>query len=403
MERSLMAVEFGSAGSLWWQDACVYQLYLKSFSDGDADGVGDLSGLRAGLPYLRELGVDALWINPWYVSPMADGGYDVADYRDIDPLFGTLPEAEALIGEAHSSGIRVIVDIVPNHCSVRHPWFEEALKAGPGSPERELFWFRPGKGADGGRPPNDWQSTFGGPAWTRVAEADGTPGQWYLHLFDPAQPDWNWDNLAVQAEFEGILRFWLDRGVDGFRIDVADLLFKNESLPDLATWTDIANPPDRDQPGVHEIYRSWRRLLDSYGDDKVFVGEIWVSEAERFARYLRHDELHTAFNFVFLRCAWDADEMRKAINETHAAYALVGATPSWVLSNHDVTRHVTRYGRADTAYRGREHGLPVDLSLGTRRAGAAAMLTMALPGSVYVYQGDELGLEEVEDLPLERR
>ncbi|NGO78552.1 glycoside hydrolase family 13 protein [Streptomyces sp. YC504] len=390
----------------WWRSAAIYQIYPRSYADGNGDGIGDLAGIRAHLPHLRELGVDAVWISPWYPSPMADGGYDVADYREIDPMFGTLAEAEALIGEAHELGIRVIIDIVPNHCSDQHDWFRAALAAGPGSAERDRFWFRPGRGAHGELPPNNWQSAFGGPAWRRVTEPDGTPGEWYLHRFAPEQPDFNWDHPDVRAEFVSVLRFWLDRGVDGFRIDVADNLAKDPSLPDHFPDRPDAPSPWADQEGVHEIYREWRRVLDSYDHEAIFVGEVWTPDPVRFARYLRPDELHTAFNFPFLQSPWDARSLRKVIDATLAEHAPVDATPTWVLSNHDTTRHVTRYGRTDTSYAldgRRVHGAPVDLELGTRRARAAALLTMALPGCVYVYQGDELGLWEVEDIPAELR
>ncbi|WP_327257007.1 glycoside hydrolase family 13 protein [Streptomyces sp. NBC_01244] len=386
-----------AAPSAWWRSASIYQIYPRSFADGNGDGIGDLAGIRARLPYLRRLGVDAVWISPWYPSPMADGGYDIADYRDIDPVFGTLAEAEALLSEAHDLGIRVIVDIVPNHCSDEHPWFRAALAAGPGSPERARFWFRPGRGEHGELPPNNWQSAFGGPGWRQVTEADGTPGEWYLHRFAPEQPDFNWENPEVHAEFESILRFWLDRGVDGFRIDVADNLVKDPALPDHESGPS----PWADQDGVHDIYRAWHKVLDAYAHEPVFVGEVWTSDPERFARYLRPDELHTAFNFPFLQSPWDATALRTVIDSTLAEHAPVGAAATWVLSNHDTTRHVTRYGRADTSYAldgRRVHGVPVDLGLGRRRGRAAALLTMALPGCVYVYQGDELGLEEVEDI-----
>ncbi|MDX3769892.1 MULTISPECIES: glycoside hydrolase family 13 protein [unclassified Streptomyces] len=386
----------------WWRSAAIYQIYPRSFADGNGDGTGDIAGIRARLDHLRGLRVDAIWISPWYPSPMADGGYDVADYRNIDPVFGTLAEAEALIEEAHAAGIRVIVDIVPNHCSDRHPWFQQALAAGPGSPERDRFWFRPGRGESGNLPPNDWQSNFGGAGWRRITEPDGTPGEWYLHRFAPEQPDFNWDNTEVRAEFESALRFWLDRGVDGFRIDVADNLAKDPALPDVATLPADGPRPWDDQDGVHEIYREWRKILDSYGRDAVFVGEVWTADPERFARYLRPDELHTAFNFPLLQSPWEEGALRRVVDATLAAHAPVGATATWVLSNHDTTRHVTRYGRTDTSYAldgRRVHGVPVDLALGTRRARAAALLTMALPGCVYVYQGDELGLWEVEGIP----
>jgi alpha-glucosidase len=361
------------------------------------------------LPYLRDLGVDALWINPWYPSPMADAGYDVADFRDIDPMFGTLADAEKLIAEAHELGIRMIVDLVPNHTSDQHAWFQAALAAEPGSPERARYWFRPGRGADGELPPNDWRSVFGGGAWTRVTEADGSPGEWYLHLFAPEQPDLNWDNAEVAAEFESVLRFWLDRDIDGFRIDVAHGLAKNPELPDLLDEAERLRPPyspdhphwDRDE--VHEIYRSWRRLSDDYDGERKFVAEAVVADPQRLARYVRPDGLHTAFNFDFLMCAWDGGQLRRVIDDTLDAHTAVGAPPTWVLSNHDVVRHLTRYGRGDTSFAWgdaqRSFGSTVDLALGTRRARAAALLSLALPGGAYIYQGEELGLWEVEDLP----
>ncbi|WHT17296.1 glycoside hydrolase family 13 protein [Crossiella sp. CA-258035] len=390
--------------SSWWRGAAIYQVYLRSFADGDGDGIGDLLGARAKLPYLAELGIDAIWFCPWYPSPMADGGYDVADYRDIEPVFGTLAQAEEFIAEAHRLGIRIIIDIVPNHCSDQHPWFAEALAAAPGSPARQRFWFRPGRGADGAEPPNDWQSRFGGPAWTRTVNADGTPGEWYLHLYAAEQPDLNWTNPEVHAEFADILRFWFDRGVDGLRIDVADGLVKAPGLPDVAGVN--GQLPFSDLDGVHEIYRAWRRIAEEYGPDRIFVGEMWLPDPERFARYLRPDELHSAFNFDFLSCPWEAGQLRSVIQSTVDSHAPVGAPPTWVLSNHDVTRHVTRYGRAgDTGFTfaDRRHGTPVDRELGTRRARAAALLSLSLPGGAYVYQGEELGLWEVEDVPDELR
>jgi alpha-glucosidase len=374
----------------WWRSAAIYQVYPRSFADGNGDGFGDLAGLRARLPYLADLGVDAIWISPWYPSPMADGGYDVADFRAIDPVFGTLAEAEKFIEEAHGIGIRVIADIVPNHCSDKHPWFQRALAAGPGSPERELFWFRPGRGPDGSLPPTDLASIFGGSAWTRVPD-----GEWYLHLFASEQPDFNWDNPRVCEEFEDILRFWLDRGIDGIRIDSAAVLIKDPLVDDQY----------EDRDGIHDIYRGWRRISDTYPHDRALIGELWLPDQEAFARYLRPDELHTAFNFEFLRCPWDASALRECIDATIKVHAPVAAPATWVLSNHDVTRHVTRYGRIDTTFdfAERRRDVPTDLELGTRRARAAAMLTLALPGSVYIYQGDELGLEEFEDLADELR
>jgi alpha-glucosidase len=394
----------GTQTSAWWRRAVIYQVYVRSFADGDGDGVGDIAGIRQHLRYIAELGADAIWINPWYVSPQADGGYDVADYRDIDALFGTLADAEALIAEAHTLGLRVIVDMVPNHCSSEHPWFRAALAAGPRSRERSRFIFRAGRGPHGDEPPNNWRSNFAGSAWTRVTEADGSPGQWYLHLFAPEQPDFDWTSQEVHAEFESVLRFWLDRGADGFRIDVAHGLAKASGLPDLDN-AEAALRPYEDQEAVHEIWREWRRVLDSYPGDRVLVGEVWVADSDRFALYLRRDELHSAFNFDFLRCPWAAEPMRRVIDTTLAKHAEVGAPTTWVLSNHDVPRHVTRYGRVDSSFGfgQRQFRTPVDLDLGTRRARAAALLCLALPGGAYVYQGEELGLWEVEDIPDELR
>jgi alpha-glucosidase len=383
----------------WWRDAAIYQVYVRSFADGDGDGTGDLAGVRSRLPYLAELGVDALWFTPWYRSPLADGGYDVADYREIDPAFGTLEEAEKLISEARDLGLRTIIDVVPNHISDRHAWFQRALAAPPGSPERELFHFRPGRGAHGELPPNDWASEFGGSAWTRTAAADGGPGEWYLHLFTAQQPDLNWAHPGVRREYTEVLRFWFERGAAGIRIDSAALLAKDPALPDFVTGRDPHPYVDRDE--LHEIYRSWRAVADEYG--AALVGELWVPDPERFTRYLRPDELHTAFNFDFLARPWDAAELRTSIDTTLAHHAPVGAPPTWVLCNHDVTRTVTRYGRADTRFNfaAKRFGTASDPALGTRRARAAALLSLALPGSVYLYQGEELGLVEAE-IPRER-
>jgi alpha-glucosidase len=377
----------------WWRHAVIYQVYPRSFADADGDGIGDLPGIRSRLPYLRDLGVDAVWLSPFYPSPQADAGYDVADYRDVDPLFGTLADADDLIGAAHDAGIRVIIDLVPNHTSNRHAWFQAALASPPGSPARARYIFRDGRGPDGSEPPNNWMSNFGGGAWTRVTEPDGTPGQWYLHLFAPEQPDLDWTNGEVRAEFEAILRFWLDRGVDGFRIDVAHGLAKDPEMPDLAehhatSGQAVEGHPHWDVDEVHDVYRAWRRVTDAYPGERVFVAEVWVQSFERLVLYLRPDELHTAFNFAFLLAPWNAAALRTAVDRTLASHATVGAPPTWVLSNHDVVRHVTRYGGGE---------------LGTRRARAAALLMLALPGGAYVYQGEELGLPEVLDLPDEVR
>lgn len=383
----------------WWRGAVIYQVYVRSFADGNGDGMGDLAGVRQRLPYLSDLGVDAIWFNPFYVSPLADGGYDVADYRAIDPAFGTLDEAEQLIGEALALGIRTIIDIVPNHVSNQHPWFQQALAAGPGSPERKRFWFHEGRGKRGELIPNHWVSNFSGTTWTRTINPDGTHGEWYLHLFTPEQPDLNWDNPEVRREHEDILRFWFDRGVAGIRIDSAALLVKDPALPEVPEDPGPGDHPYVDRDGLHDVYRAWRAIADSY--DGVLVGEVWLDDVERFARYLRPDEMHTAFNFDFMARPWDAKELRESIRMTLAAHDLVGAPATWVLSNHDVTRPVTRYGRADSsfAFDAKRSGTPTNVALGVRRARAAALLVAALPGSLYVYQGDELGLPEAEDLP----
>jgi alpha-glucosidase len=395
----------------WWRSAVIYQIYIRSFADGNGDGIGDIAGIRAHLEYLADLGVDALWINPWYPSPMKDAGYDVADLRDIDPVFGTLAEAKAMISEAHALGLRVLLDIVPNHLSDEHQWFRAALAAGPGSPERARFIFRAGGGHDGAEAPNDWQSTFGGPAWTRVTEPDGRPGEWYLHLFTPEQPDLNWDNDDVHAEFDQTMRFWFDLGVDGFRIDVAHGLAKAQGLPDVGAieWPpvggDLIAHPHWDQDGVHDIYRSWRALADAYDEPRVFVAEAWVGHPERLAQYVRADELHTAFNFDFLLAPWNAEQLGEAIRDALRAHEAVGAPPTWVLSNHDTAREVSRYARPQGGRPLRRLSdlleLPADFELGNKRARAAALLMLALPGGAYVYQGEELGLPEVEDLPEE--
>ncbi|ARQ71154.1 glycoside hydrolase family 13 protein [Streptomyces marincola] len=374
----------------WWRDAVIYQVYPRSFADGNGDGMGDLPGIRSRLPYLAGLGVDAVWLSPFYASPQADAGYDVADYRAIDPMFGDLHDADALIRDAHELGLRIIVDLVPNHSSDRHEWFQRALREGPGSPLRARYHFREGRGQAGELPPNDWESIFGGPAWTRTENPDGTPGEWYLHLFAPEQPDFNWDNPAVRDEFRSVLRFWLDMGVDGFRIDVAHGLVKAPGLPDMGHAEQLRllgtqTLPFFDQDGVHEIYRSWRQILDEYPGARIGVAEAWTPNAERTALYVRRDELHQAFNFHYLNTPWNAAELRHVIDSSLDSMRPVGAPTTWVLSNHDVVRHRTRLGG--------------DLG----RARAATLLMLALPGSAYIYQGEELGLPEVTGLPDEVR
>lgn len=387
--------------SEWWRNGIVYQVYVRSFADGNGDGTGDVAGLRSKLDYLRDLGVNALWINPWYESPLRDGGYDVADYRSIDERFGTTEEVETFIGEAHDRGIKVIADLVPNHTSSDHRWFLEALAAKPGDGSRDRYIFREGKGQDGELPPNDWTAVFGGSAWNRVSD-----GQWYLHLFDPSQPDLNWENEEVRAEFDSVFRFWLDRGIDGFRIDVAHGLVKDQTFPDVGRAGKILESdtakdhPFWDRDGVHEINRRWRLVLDEY-EDRMMVAEAWVA-ADRLPLYLRADEYHQSFNFDFLETSWDAAEFAEVIVRSVTAADSIGASSTWVLSNHDVMRHTTRYGLDNgTAWRQWPMVGPVEelnSARGLRRARAAALITLSLPGSTYIYQGEELGLPEVWDL-----
>ena len=410
VDRTAAALEgarvTGGGGTVtdWWRTAVIYQVYPRSFADSDGDGIGDIAGVRRHLGYLAELGVDAIWFTPWYRSPLADGGYDVADYRDIHPDLGDLAQAEAVIAEAAELGIRTIVDIVPNHVSDQHEWFRAALAAGPGSPERARFWFRDGRGPGGDEPPNTWPSSFSGDTWTRTTDPDGTPGQWYLHLFTPQQPDLNWTNPDVQREHAEILRFWFDRGVGGVRVDSAALVAKDPELPEIVGEYPPGHHPNLDRDELHEIYRQWRTIADGYPGSRVLVGELWLPDLDRFALYLRPDEIHLAFNFDFMTRPWRVDELRASITATVSSHAGVNAPPTWVLSNHDVTRPVTRYGRVESGFSfdAKRFGTVTDLDLGRRRARAAALLTAALPGAMYIYQGDELGLPEVEDIPADR-
>ncbi|HEY5832824.1 glycoside hydrolase family 13 protein [Streptomyces sp.] len=394
----------------WWRSAVIYQVYVRSFADANGDGIGDLAGLRSRLGYLADLGVDGVWLNPCYPSPQKDHGYDVADYTGIEPDYGDLAAFDALAADAHERGMKVLMDLVPNHCSSDHAWFRAALAAGPGSAERARFLFREGRGADGELPPNNWQSAFGGPAWSRVTEPDGTPGQWYLHLFDGGQPDFDWRNPEVAEMFDGVLRFWFDRGVDGFRIDVAHGLYKHADLLDWPGSADQRNLHAWNQPEVHEVYRRWRRIAAEYGPERdlTFVGEVWAPTPADLALYLRPDELPQAFYFDLLEKPWDADLFRTSISQAFAEIGSSGAAITWTLANHDVHRAVTRYGivRPELYHESvggnvnlvRPRG-EVDTALGESRARAALMLLLALPGSTYLYQGEELGLPEVLDLP----
>jgi alpha-glucosidase len=368
----------------WWRDAVVYEVYVRSFADSDGNGVGDLEGIRSHLPHLARLGVDAVWLTPFYPSPMADHGYDVADYCDVEPLFGDLAGFDRLLQEAHGHGLRVLVDLVPNHTSSAHPWFVEAL-ADPSSPARSRYLFRDGRGPGGSEPPNNWQSVFGGAAWTR----ESPDGQWYLHMFDSGQPDLDWTNREVHEEFLRVLRFWLDRGVDGFRIDVAHSLYQHPTLADAppaevdGLFADVTETHIWDQDEVLEVYEEWRRLLDSYPGDRMMVGEVFLFDVPRIARYVGDSRLHQAFNFTVMRAPWGAAALRPVVEQALAHFS----PGTWVLSNHDLVRHVTRYGGG---------------SLGRRRGLAVSALLFGLPGSPYLYQGEELGLDEAE-VPADRR
>ena len=409
-------MELSPPAAEWWRQAVVYQIYPRSFADSDGDGVGDLRGIISRVPYLASLGIDAVWLSPFYPSALVDGGYDVDDYRDVDPQLGTLADFDKMVGSLRGCGIKVIIDIVPNHTSDRHAWFREALAAPKGSPARDRYIFRDGKGPDGAQPPSDWSSGFGGPAWTRVPD-----GQWYLHLFAAEQPDLNWASREVRDDFLTTLRFWSDRGVDGFRVDVAHGLAKIlaepfESLP-VAEHADGSLAPgthplwDRDE--VHDIYAEWRQVFNQYDPPRVGVAEAWVHPSRR-SLYASPAGLGQAFNFDFLEANWSCGEFLRIITDNLADAQQHGASTTWVLSNHDVVRHATRYalpaqdhlsslGIAKAWLLGDGISPELDRGLGTRRARAATMLMLALPGSAYLYQGEELGLHEVADIPGDRR
>ncbi len=387
--------------SEWWRSAIIYQIYPRSFADGNGDGMGDLPGITSRLGSLASLGIDAIWLSPFMRSPQKDAGYDVSDYTDVDPLFGTLADFDAMVGRAHELGLRVLVDLVPNHTSDQHKWFQAALAAPKGSPERAFYHFKEGKGLNGELPPNNWLSMFGGPAWTRVAD-----GSWYCHLFDSSQPDLNWENPAVQEAFEEILRFWLDRGVDGFRVDQPHAMGKADGLPDHpdvdragASFIEgEPSPPMWFQESVHPIFRRWRQILDSYPGERAMCGEAYVLPLSFMALWVRNDEFHQTFNFRYLDSEWKPEILFATINESFKAFDSVGAPSTWVLSNHDIIRHASRMGGVvgrPTASDGIGPNDPQpDRELGLRRARGATLFTLALPGSTYLYQGEELGLPE---------
>jgi alpha-glucosidase len=404
----------------WWRTSVIYQIYPRSFADGNGDGMGDLQGVTSRLESLSELGVDAIWFSPFFKSPQKDAGYDVSDYKDIDPLFGNLADFDALVAKAKTLGLRIIVDLVPNHSSDQHVWFQAALKAAPGSTERNRYMFRDGKGENGELPPNNWESVFGGQAWTRIIEADGKLGQWYLHIFDSTQPDFNWENEEVREEFDSVLRFWLDRGASGFRIDVAHGMIKVDGLPDVVHHSstmsgqdspdDVKTQESEDelisrleienpfwgQPGVHTINKRFRKILDEY-DERVMCGEAWVHPISRMARWVRPGEYHQTFNFGYLETPWNKEKLQAVVTESLNAFGSVDAPSTWVLSNHDVIRHATRMGYDEIPRQGDGVGpnyQQPDEAKGQRRARAASAFMLGLPGGAYIYQGEELGLPE---------
>ena len=407
----------------WWETAVVYQLYVRSFADSNDDGIGDLAGIRDRLPYLADLGIDAIWLNPCYPSPQTDHGYDVADYFAIEPDYGDLGEFDALVRDARALGIRIMMDVVPNHCSSEHAWFREALAAPPGSSARERFYFRDGRGPHGDEPPNNWQAIFGGSAWTRVDEPDGSPGQWYLAVFTPAQPDLNWNHPDVVDYFDNVLRFWFDRGVDGFRVDSVTVVGKTPGLPDNELQQGAARPELGAsnahftwRPEGHAAWRHWRQLVDAYEDEHpgrqlVLVAEAYAPRRPDIMRqYANEEEFHQSFAFDLMLAPWNAEKYRGAVRSTVEAMMPAGLLPAWTLNNHDAQRAVTRFGRADAETHGADidgvlehsHGT-VDVDVGTRRARAAAVFALGLPGCIYLYAGEELGLPEVLDLPDEAR
>ena len=397
-------------GSEWWRSGVIYQIYPRSFADSNGDGMGDLAGITQNLDAIAELGVDAIWLSPFYSSPQKDAGYDVSDYKNVDPLFGTLADFDSLVERAHELNLRVMIDLVPNHTSDQHSWFQQALAAAEGSPARNYYHFKDGRGKDGELPPNNWQSMFGGPAWTRLED-----GQWYLHLFDSSQPDLNWENPAIHKEFESILRFWLDRDIDGFRVDQPHAMGKAAGLPDhpyvetagAGFIEEEPDPPMWFQDSVHEIFRSWRRILESYPGDRAMCGEAYVLPLKKMALWVRPDEFHQTFNFRFLDAGWDKAALVSAINESFEAFDEVGAPSTWVLNNHDVIRHVSRFG-GDFGRTTASDGIGPDAvqpdnALGLLKARAATLFMLGLPGASYLYQGEELGLPEHTNISPEHR
>lgn len=382
----------------WWQTAAVYQVYPRSFADASGGGTGDLAGITSRLDYLSWLGVDAIWISPFYPSPMADFGYDVANYTDVDPLFGSMADFDALLAAAHERGIRVIVDYVPNHTSDQHPWFVES-RASRSSAKRDWYYWRDAR--PDGSLPNNWISMFAGPAW----EWDEPTAQYYLHTFLAEQPDLNWRNREVRAAMFDVARFWLDRGVDGFRIDVAPMVMKDPQLRDnppspdprkgdgrLGSWLDQLHVNDHNHPDMHELYRSFRALLESYPGDRVSIGELHHPDFDTWAAYYgeRQDEIHVPFNFHIITSPWTAHAVRHAVEGVQGVLP-PGAWASWVLGNHDQPR----FGSPERA--------------GRDQARVGMLMLLTLRGTPTIYYGEEIGMVDVpvatEDArdPLERR
>ena len=394
----------------WWQNAAVYQIYPRSFCDSNGDLIGDLPGIQSKIEYLTELGIDAIWISPFYPSPLIDGGYDISDPRNVAEQLGGLAAFDELVQTADSQGIKVIIDLVPNHFSSQHKWFLEALNCPPGGNARSRFHFQNGKGEHGELPPNNWISLFGGPAWTQTNEVDGKPGQWYLHLFDKSQPDLNWTNPEVSSDFEQTIRFWLDRGVSGFRVDVALGLFKDMSYADDpnpqgrvdAIRLDLYDPSDRqtseqtrrhliespifDRDEVHDVYQNWQKIFQEYSQEILGVAEAWAYPTSRAMRYAK--SLGQVFNFDFMVMPFNDQVLCDSIKQILKDSLSYETSPTWVLSNHDASRVVSRYGGGE---------------VGLTKARSMALLAHFLPGSIYVYQGEELGLEDVHIAPEQRK
>ncbi len=398
----------------WWRQAAIYQIYPRSFADTDGNGIGDLKGVTSKVDYLASLSLDAVWLSPFYPSPLADGGYDVADYRNVDPKLGTLEDFDEMLAALHARGIRVFVDIVPNHSSHLHQWFKDAIDSTPGSKERARYIFRDGRGANGEIPPTDWPSHFAPSAWTHESAWGGKHNQWYMHWFAPEQPDWNWDNPEVEADFLATLKFWADRGVDGFRIDVAHALKKDLSEPLRMRATMEYDAPQNlegtgilmDRNEVLDVYRTWRKLFNSYDPPRVAVAEANVHPS-RMPLYASEDTLGQSFDFRFIDAAFTARNYKECVSQSLELAKKNKSSTTWTLGNHDQMRYATKLGLHPIVDRndwllshGQSH--PVDFEIGTRCSVAANLFILALPGCTYIYQGDELGIHEVANIPFDQ-